>query len=394
MRNPLRLQTSLVHITVGLSTFSFATSLVGVFIPLVILRGGGRLWEVPAFYLIYACSKLLMNYPAVLLLQRRGVQLGLSIAFVAGALQMLSILGFATLHNILPLIAGAVALALTNAYLWNAQHLYISSTMQENTKSSNIAAIAIIGQVSSVVAPLLGGLIGSIFGPIPLLALAVVLCASAIIPLRHIQSVEKQGLPIRYNFQGAPRRDILANFFFNIEASVGVMVWPIYLAVFIATYKSIGAITAIAAGVTVLITWMAGRRGDKGRDRAVLREGVAASSVIDVVRILVTSGLGITIISSAWKASFAYLQNAWTSTYYHHAKQRGLQYIMSMEIACDLAYVTLWGILLVVLLATDSTRTFFVAAFFIAAVSAWGCLLITKQKAIESSPTQAQDLTR
>ena len=51
---------------------------------------------------------------------------------------------------------------------------------------------------------------------------------------------------------------------------------------------------------------------------------------------------------------------------------------MSMEIACDLAYVTLWGMLLIILLAVDS-RAFFVASFIIAAVAAWGCLLITRQ---------------
>jgi MFS family permease len=381
MHNLLRLQKSLLKVTIALNIYGFASGLIGVFIPLIILKSGGYLWEVPAFYLIYAVIKLIINYPAALFIRKSGPHFGIGIAFIAGTLQMLSILGYATTKQPIFLIAGAVFLSLTNAFLWNSQHLFISKAMQDDGKSSSIATISIIGQLANVVAPLVGGLIGEYFGSGYLLALSLLLCLVALVPLRNMKidsdiNIEQK---IVYNFSGAPFRDILANYFFNIETAVGVMVWPIYLAIFVANYKSVGAITAIAAFATILTTWFAGHRGDKGQDRAVLREGVAISSVIDVIRIFVTSQFWITIISSGYKASLAYFQNAWTSVYYHHAKKNGLQYIVSMEIANDLAYVMLWGILLIVLLKY-STHVFFMIAFLIAAVSAWGCLLINKQK--------------
>jgi hypothetical protein len=382
MRSPLPLQKSLVSITVALSIYGFASGLIGVFIPLIIIRGGGRLWEVSAFYLIYALIKLAINYPSALLIQRRGPHIGLGAAFIAGGLQMLSILGFATYGQPIFLVIGAASLSLTNAFFWNSQHLFISGVMNTRTKSSSIATISIIGQFSNVIAPLVGGLIGGYFGPGYLLALSLLLCLTALIPLRNMRQDLSNTLKhkkISYNFSGAPKRDILANYFFNIETSVGVMVWPIYLAIFVATYKSIGGITAIAAVATILTTWLAGHRGDKGQDRAVLVEGVASSSLIDLARIFATSQFWITVISSGYKASVAYFQNAWTSVYYHHAQKNGFQYIMSMEIANDLAYVTVWGVLLVVLLAT-SMHAFFVVAFLIAAASAWGCLLISRQE--------------
>jgi hypothetical protein len=89
------------------------------------------------------------------------------------------------------------------------------------------------------------------------------------------------------------------------------------------------------------------------------------------------------LVSSAYRAALSYLQNAWTSIYYSHAKQNGLQYIMSMEIAYDLAYVVVWWVLLIVLLVANA-RTFFVASFIIAAIAAWGCLLITRQGKLEN----------
>lgn len=381
MAKILRLQKSLVSIAIALNTYSFASGLVGVFIPLIILKTGGELWQIPAFYLLYAVIKLTLNYPAVLLIQRRGAHFGLGAAFIAGGVQTVSILGFAATKNIGYLVAGAAALAVANGLLWNSQHVFVSEVMNTADKSSSIATISIIGQFMNVIAPLIGGAVGEYLGSRYLLGFSVVMYLAALVPLRHMRTLARPRpeRAIHFNFSGAPRRDILANYFFNIETSVGVMVWPIYLAVYVATFRLVGAITAGAAITTMLATWLAGHRGDKGHEAAVLRDGVAVTSAIDIIRIFATTQFWIALVSTGYRASLAYLQNAWTSIYYHHAKNHGLQYIMSMEIANDLAYVSLWGTLLVTMLTT-STKVFFVVAFSIAAVAAWGCLLITKQK--------------
>ncbi len=51
---------------------------------------------------------------------------------------------------------------------------------------------------------------------------------------------------------------------------------------------------------------------------------------------------------------------------------------MSMEIACDLAYLVLWSTLFAISLVADM-KLMFTVAFLLAAGAAWGCLLITKQ---------------
>lgn len=380
MTNPLSLQGSLRRITASLTMYNFASGLIGVFIPLIILKSGGPLWKVALFYMVYAVIKLAINYPTVMLIQRKGPNVGLGIAFVAGAVQMLSILAFVGSKQEFFLIMGAASLSLTNAFLWSSQHLFISRVMDDDTKSSSIATIAIVNQLTNVAAPLAGGFIGEYAGSGYLLSLSLLFYAMALIPLKGMNLPAETALNqrIAYSLKGAPARDVMANYFYSIETSVGSFVWPIYLAVFVATYKSVGLITAIAAAVTVMTTWVAGHRGDKGKDRMVLKEGAATNSFVDLVRIFATSQFWIAVVSSGYQASLSYLQNAWASTYYHHAKKHGLQYIMSMEIANDLAYVTLWGVLLAVL-AVGTEHAFFLAAFVIAAAAAWGCLLITKQ---------------
>ena len=96
MAKVLNLQRELVHIAAALNIYGFASALIGVFIPLVILKSGGQLWQIAVFYLIYALVKLVLNYPITLLIQRKGAHFGIAAGFIGGTLEMLAILGFAS----------------------------------------------------------------------------------------------------------------------------------------------------------------------------------------------------------------------------------------------------------------------------------------------------------
>jgi hypothetical protein len=381
MHQLIPLQRQLQSITAALSLFGFATGLVGVFIPLIILQSGVPLWLIPAFYLAYAIIKLMINYPVIITIQRFGAHVGLGVGFAAGACEMAAVLGYSQTHNVWLLLAAAAAMAVTNAFLWSSQHIHISRVMRRGTHSSSMATMAIINQFLSIIAPLLGGAIGLFAGPVWLLGAAVALALAALIPLRSMGKLDSEreaSSRVRYDLSGAPRRDLFANFCFNIDAVVGVLVWPIYLAVVIGSFKGIGVITSIAAAVTVVVVWIAGKRGDRGQDRAVLLQGALISSIVHSLRLFATTPAIITLVSSAYKSSLAYMQNAWVSTYYTHAKEHGIAYVMSMEIACDAAYVFMWGLFLALAL-TVSNQALFLGAFTLAAVAAWGCLLISRQ---------------
>lgn len=380
IKSILPLQRDLAHVTAALNILRLSSGLNGVFIPLIIISGGAPLWYVAAFYALYALVKLCLNYPVTKLIQIKGAHVGLGIGFAAVGLELASILGYSVHQNGYFLVAGASCLALANAFIWNSQHLHISRLMDNSTKSSNIATMAIIGQLIDIVAPLLGGLIGYFLGPIGIISISLLLLATSIQPLRSMGKLQADitNTPIRYSLSGAPKGDLIANFCFNVETSTGVMLWPIYLAVVLKSYESIGAVSAIAGVATIFAIWLAGRRGDRGRDGSVLWQGALLSSLSHLARFAATTPLGVVLVSSSYRASLAYLQNAWTSSYYSHAKRRGLQYIMSMEIANDLAYLSLWSTLLAVLLISDDKDIFFTTSFAIAAIAAWGCLLIRR----------------
>jgi MFS family permease len=379
---PIRVQNDLVAVSQALNLFRFASALVGVFVPLIVLKAGGSVTTMALYLFSYALAKLALNFPIMKLIAKHGAHYALGAGFAFGALELICIWLYST-HAALPLLlAGAVCMAASNAFCWNAQHYFISRVVQPETQSSSLASIEIVGQLGGLAAPLIGAIVGSTLGTGALLALAVLCVLFTAWPLRRMgrQLRAGQELQVSYRLSGAPARDLFANFCFNLETTISVMLWPVYLAVALGTYRQIGLVATIAGLASIAAVWVAGHRGDRGSDRAVLREGVAASAIIDVLRIFAVTPLTITAVGAGYRAALAYLQNPWTSTYYYHAKQHGPQYIMSMEIACDLAYACLWGLLLLLLGLGVGQTLFFNLAFIIAAAAALGCLAITPRQ--------------
>lgn len=384
MNNVIPLQADLIQIAWALNIYRMVTNIIGVFIPFIIITSGGKLWVIGLFYLLYACVKLCLNYWCLRLVQLRGAHFGLGIGFAFSGLQMIGILGYSHYHSIALLIFAAISFAVTNAFLWNSQHYFISKYMDNSSKSSSIASIEVYGRITDILGPIMGGVLGTLLGAQWLLITALLCLTLTIIPLRKMRklpALREANKAFAYNLRGAPVRDLIANFSFNIETLIGKMVWPIYLAVALHAYRSIGSVATLAATASIITTLIAGRRGDNGKDRSVLKQGIIVSSIIDVARLAATATSLITIVSTLYEASLAYFSNAWTSTYYHHAHSRGPQYIASMEIACDLAYVFFWTLFFVLTVSINSTKLLFNIVFLIAAIAAWGCLFITRQNA-------------
>lgn len=272
-------------------------------------------------------------------------------------------------------------MGLRNTFLWSSEHLYVSSAMDNARRSRDLATMANATDGIRVVMPLFGGFIAIALGSIWLTAIAAAVIATALIPAFRIHSGHNQSdTSLRFSLAGAPKRDLIANFGFGIHASVGIFLWPIYLAVFIPDFRSIGLISTVSAALGVVVVQIIGHRGDRGHTSKVLVEGVSLSSLVHIGRLFVGSNpVAITAASSAFDVALGYQFNPWVSLYYSHTRRLGINYIMSMEIAGDLASLFLWSMLAIVSYISQS-NTFFSVAFIGAAAGAWLCLLMTKDQ--------------
>jgi hypothetical protein len=379
MRKLLPIQPEVRHIVQALSWYRFSSGLTGVFIPLLILRSGGSLFMIAAFYLLFAIIKLVADFPAIVMIQRRGVHFGLGASFVCYAIELASILGYTRTHGLIFLIIGSVSLGLIDSFGDNARHIYVSAATEKSGKSSSIAIIEIFGQIADFTGPIGGALIGTLFGADWLLASGLLCLAFTIRPLASIGklSILDQSTKLHFTLRNAPWRDVVADACFGSEETVSRILWPIFLAVILGTFSQIGVVTAISTLGTVVAIWVAGRRGDRGQNRSVLLQGVAGMSIVNWLRLAATSFWPITLLGLGYRTTQGYGLNALNATYYSHAQDRGLPYIISIEIASDIGYLVTWSILFAILAISKSSSVLFASGFIIAAITIWGALLYT-----------------
>lgn len=233
----------------------------------------------------------------------------------------------------------------------------------------------------------LAAVIGVTLGADWLLMFALFCLIFTVRPLAAIRRLPPldQTTRLRFTFRAAPARDGIANGCFGSEEAISTTLWPMYLAVVLGTYSEIGAVTALSVLGTIIAVWLAGHYGDRGRNRSVLTQGIAGMSIVNVFR-LTTTALGpITLLGIAYRVTQGYALNGLNSTYYSHAKDQGLQYIVSIELASDVGYLATWAVLFATIALSESNATLFMSGFAIAAVVVWGTLLFTPYRQREFS---------
>lgn len=367
----------LIGITVSNLIANFGNGLVAIFIPLLLLQKGLLLWQICAFYVAYAICKLIVNYPTTKIINHFGARTGLIAGTSAAIIFMIALTAYLAFGSLFAMAVMAVAMAVRNSFLWNSEHLFISRAMDTTRKSRDMANIDALKRIVNIIAPFIGGFVAALLGQIWLTAVATAILIASIVPIWQIDELaggHKKINNLRYNLRSAPKSDIIANFGFNAHSLVGLLLWPMYLAVFVPDFRSIGIITAAASFIAAIATQIAGMRGDRGKTQRVLKEGTALSSMAHLARLLAASNPAMIVsVSAFYEIAASYQFNPWVSLYYSHARHRGIGYILSLEIAGDIAYIVSWTIFGIIA-ATIGNSQLFTFAFIAAAVVVWLCL--------------------
>lgn len=373
------LHKDLVNITVANTLRHFGGAMVEVFVPLLLMSHGLSLVAVSGFYLLYAVTKLAINYPAMRLTNKYGARTSLvaaRLAYTAYLLCLVQIIGGAPTYTAWIM---ACFLALTNALQWNAQHVHISRVIDMERKGRDIARIDSIDMLAASIAPAVSAVLSLLLNNSWPLYVAIGSIMLSIIWLRNIDNEaggHAREHSLKYSLRHAPKRDLIANSAFNVHTAIGTFVWPMYLALALPTIGSIGTVATIGALGAAFFLLLIGNRNDAVGTAKVLKEGSVATFVAHLLRLVPATAASISIVNIAWLIALRYQQNPWTSTYYAHTRKKGMNYILSMEIACDLAYVFLFLVVLAVL-STLGNQTGFILLFIFAAITSLLCMLIT-----------------
>jgi hypothetical protein len=375
--------TDVRNLTVAFGLRAFATGLVNVFLPLLMLQRGAGLSQICLFYVAYSVVKLLIEYPSFISIERRSLAFGVSATLGATVIYLLLIFAYINGAHGWAIALAPAAQAVVNSYLWNTQHIYLSRAISAPRLARDMARLNVVVRFAMLTGPPVGGALAEFAGQRILIVVAISMSLLAVLPVWWIGSLPRAHVTEKVRLSPALSRDLLANLAFNAHGTLNICLWPLYLAIVIGRFAGIGMVTATIDVISLLLMFVAGRRSDNGATHRVLLEGTVATTIGYTIRIFATTPLTIALIGGVANTAILYQLVPWTTTYYEHARRYGARYILWMEFAGDAGSLLVWTLLLSFTYTTSSDHTFFVLAFLLAAVCCTGSLLINRRPSTE-----------
>ena len=284
----LRHELGSVYFSVALR--AFALSLLGIFVPLYLMKDQGfSLQQTLGAYLFYAVV-LALSTPLAAAFSAR---FGMKHAVLLSAplyLGFLFFLYFLPVHRV-SLLFPAAFLGLSIAFYWMGMHqvMYRLSTKKHRGEAlGKQKAITILGTIAG---PLTGGFIISSFGFSPLFAIA----AGILLLSAGILFLNKDGhAPYHFSFRSlVPGKPEWKNSLFFASQGTRVIaegvLWPIFVFFLLNNYLSLGFLGTLLSGIGASLLWFMGMASDHHNRRRLVRWVTPLESVSWFLRSLVVT---------------------------------------------------------------------------------------------------------
>jgi MFS family permease len=250
-------------------------------------------------------------------------------------------------------------LALQKTFWWPAYHANFARFSKQREVGREISMSQIIHSLTSALGPLLGGLALAFSGFTTLYIGVSVLLILSVIPLfttpeKFVATNITWREQMRFAFSKAYRYRLLGAIGFGEEV-IAMTLWPVFMFLVVGSALNLGIVVTIATGVTVIVTWLAGRLSDRAKDDSVSLAASLVNLVSWIVRPFVMSFGGILAIDTAARAGKnAFFVPAYSHVYSDARANHVMIEVVAFEIALVLGKVLALIAMLVVLQFTDS----------------------------------------
>ncbi|MEY4745066.1 MAG: hypothetical protein RL272_1011 [Candidatus Parcubacteria bacterium] len=283
----------------------FATGSVMLFEPIYLHSIGFSIPQVLLFYgILYVLYFLLLPLGGKIC-RRHGYEH--TILFSSPFLIIYYLSFFAIpLHPVFAPIA-IVALVIQKILYWPGYHSNFATWSDKVEQGREISTMAAVAGLAATLAPAFGGAVIATWGFRAMFVIAAVLILLSNVPLLrtpelYMPQAFSYGAAMRRVAEPRRRRRLLAFMGFG-EELLALVAWPIFIALVIPDYGSLGAVVSVAMLANVAATLYVGRVSDDGGRGPVLRSGVIYTAASWVARILVTGGFGVFLMDSFYRVA-------------------------------------------------------------------------------------------
>lgn len=261
-------------------------SLIGIFVPLYILKLTGSLLAVLGFYLLLRTAEILFTLPAVFFITKFGPDWA---TFASNILTSMELAGLILAAKNLPfLVLVAILAGIKVPLYWLPYHLTFIKLGNFNRFGTEGGILGILAQLFSALGTILGGIVISFFGFrwVFLLVILVILVSSTPLFFDRFSKrgvMPKAGRTVRGIFKPTYQRTFLAFLGAGLGDTVVGILWPIFIFKVVRDYVILGGIVGSTLLISLLFLFGVGRYVDRKGMRP-LRVGIFLNSLNWIIR--------------------------------------------------------------------------------------------------------------
>jgi MFS family permease len=247
-----------------------AIALIFLFEPIYLYQIGYSLTQIMWFYLMVYVWYVILIFPAVRLSSRMGYKHSIFISSIFYILYWL-VLYHVRHYSELFFVAPAL-FALQKGFFWPAFDADVSLASIRQQRGREIGALLSEIEIVSIIGPLIGGVISTVFGFSSLFTISAVLMIAAVYPLFKTPDVYT-----RHEFKFSHFKKIFKNFLPNFFGYWGyaedlmlISLWPLAIYLAVDRFVGVGFISTFAGLVATVLMLYIGKLSDRIEKRRLI----------------------------------------------------------------------------------------------------------------------------
>lgn len=336
---------------ISIFLITFGESLINIFVPIFLFNSGYPIYQILLFYFLEAAFFLLFAYPVASIVSKIGFKhsILLSTPFFIAFLFTLSYLNFnPILFFLLPIL-----LALRAAFFNYGYDLNFLSYSDHNKMGRQLAVLGIFTLLAGASAPFFGGLLAKINFNLAFLASSIFVVIGTL-PLLFSQNRTEKidfGLKgaIRKVFSNMERGNLISFSGYAIEASIGRIIWPIFIIIIVGSLEKTGLIVSLSLLISILAFYLIGNITDRINKITLLRVGNILYFLGWVGRIFADSALKILFVDSYKNLSEKVLHLPWEAKTFELAERENrFDFVVFRQLAFNFIRIIIFPALILI----------------------------------------------
>lgn len=363
----------LTYLYISRTIVYFSNGFFTIFVPIFLYEMlGYNIQKVLLFYLIGSILYLIPLPFTTRYIERFSLKRSLYIATIADIFALLA-LSITTPGNVYHTI-GITLLFVTIFRLlyWLPYHTMFTTFSDQTNRMREVSTFMATMHIVGIIAPLIAGFILAYASYQTLFIAGMVVYATSLIPLLSLSNVhEKFSWTYRQTWKNLCakkyRPAMIAYIADGAESSVGTIIWPIFIFIILdGNYISIGLISALTIGVTVLLEILVGKHADiHHKKKKVLKINSILYAIGWLMKIFIITGFHIFVADAYHKITKALSQNSLDAITYDLSADQGHyvdEFTVLKEMALNIGRIFLYSTAIIITIFADIQWTFLLAA--------------------------------